>query len=128
MLRRFLLAVLALWSSGVAAQTIEILGPPAPIAPAVFAKDDRGRITLRATRLATPLSLDGALDESIYQEVAAIDHFFQQEPDEGAAATEKTLVWLFFDDDFLRRVRSLIRSRTDLAQRVAARQLQHLQQ
>ncbi len=31
--------------------------------------------------------------------MAAIDHFFQQEPDEGAAATEKTLVWLFFDDD-----------------------------
>ncbi len=99
MLRRVLLAVFALWSSGVSAQTIEILGPPPPVAPAVFAKDDRGRITLRATRLTSPLSLDGALDESIYEEVAAIDHFFQQEPDEGAAATEKTLVWLFFDDD-----------------------------
>ena len=53
---------------------------------------DRGRITLRATRLTSPLSLDGALDEAVYQEVSAIDHFFQQEPDEGAAATEKTLV------------------------------------
>jgi hypothetical protein len=97
--RRVLLAVFALWSSGVSAQTIEILGPPPPEAPAVFAKDERGRITLRATRLTSPLSLDGSLDESVYTEVTAIDHFVQQEPDEGVAATEKTLVWLFFDDD-----------------------------
>ena len=65
----------------------------------MFAKDDRGRITLRATRLTTPLSLDGALDEAVYNEVQAIDHFVQQEPDEGVPATEKTLVWLFFDED-----------------------------
>jgi hypothetical protein len=94
-----LLAVFALWSSGVSAQTIEVLGPPPPEAPAVFAKDERGRITLRATRLTSPLSFDGSLDESVYQEITAIGHFVQQEPDEGVAATEKTLVWLFFDDD-----------------------------
>ncbi|MDP3719544.1 MAG: DUF5916 domain-containing protein [Acidobacteriota bacterium] len=86
-------------SSAAAAQSIEILGPPAPVAPAVFAKDDQGRITLRATRLEAPLALDGALDEAVYREVTAIDHFVQQEPDEGRAGTEKTLVWLFFDDD-----------------------------
>ena len=94
-----LFAVCALVSSSVSAQNIEILGPPPPEAPAVFAKDDRGRITLRATRLTAPLSLDGALDEAVYKEVQAIAHFVQQEPDEGAAATEKTLVWLFFDED-----------------------------
>jgi hypothetical protein len=97
-LRRSLSVCLALVAATASAQDIDILGPPAPQAPAVFAKDERGRITLRATRLTAPLSLDGALSESVYQEVLAIDHFIQQEPDEGAAATEKTLVWLFFDD------------------------------
>ena len=96
---RVFFALCTLLSSSVSAQNIEILGPPPPEAPAVFAKDDRGRITLRATRLTSPLSLDGALDEAVYKEVQAIDHFVQQEPDEGAAATEKTLVWLFFDED-----------------------------
>ena len=98
MLRRSLSVCFALLAANASAQSLDILGPPAPQAPAVFAKDDRGRITLRATRLAAPLSIDGALDESAYQEVRSIDHFIQQEPDEGAAATEKTLVWLFFDD------------------------------
>ncbi len=100
MFRRFLfLTISAFVPAFASAQSLEILGPPAPEAPAVFAKDDRGRITLRATRLASPLSLDGALDEGIYKEISPIDHFVQQEPSEGAAATERTLVWLFFDDD-----------------------------
>ena len=86
-------------SSAASAQSIEILGPPAPVAPAVFAKDDQGRITLRATRLTAPLSLDGNLDEAVYREVTAIDHFVQQEPNEGQPGTEKTLVWLFYDDE-----------------------------
>jgi hypothetical protein len=96
---RIVCAFLLCVSSAAAAQSIEILGPPPPVAPAVFAKDELGRITLRATRLAAPLSLDGNLDEAVYREVLPIDHFIQQEPSEGAAATEKTQVWLFFDDE-----------------------------
>ncbi|MGE3491270.1 MAG: DUF5916 domain-containing protein, partial [Vicinamibacterales bacterium] len=65
----------------------------------MFAKDDDGRITLRATRLTAPLDLDGNHDEAVYRDVRPIDHFVQQEPNEGAAATEKTQVWLFFDND-----------------------------
>ncbi len=72
---------------------------PTPIAPDVFARDDQGRITLRATRLTTPLSIDGALDESAYRDVQPIDHFVQQEPLEGQPATERTLAWLFYDDE-----------------------------
>ena len=66
------------------------------MAPEVFARDERGRITIRATR--ATLDVDGNLDENIYETVPPIDHFIQQEPDEGAAATEKTLAWLFYDD------------------------------
>ena len=63
----------------------------------MFAQDDRGRITIRATR--ATINIDGNLDEEIYGRVAPIDHFIQQEPNEGAASTEKTLAWLFFDDN-----------------------------
>lgn len=73
-------------------------GPPAPAPPAVFAKDDMGRITLRATRLDTPLRLDGLLDEAAYRSVEPVTHFVQQEPYEGRAATERTEAWLLFDD------------------------------
>ena len=45
------------------AQGITILGPPAPEAPAVFAKDDQGRITLRATR--ATLNIDGDLNAEV---------------------------------------------------------------
>ena len=87
------------------AQIPEILGPPPPVAPEVFAKDDRGRITLRATR--ATIAIDGNLNEEIYQRVRPVDHFIQQEPDEGRPATEKTLAWLFYDDtNFYVAVRS----------------------
>jgi hypothetical protein len=95
-LRRLSLFVFLVVPVVAAAQSIEILGPPPPAAPEVFAKDERGRITIRATR--ATIDVDGNLDEEIYGRVPAIDHFVQQEPDEGAAATEKTLAWLFYDD------------------------------
>jgi hypothetical protein len=85
--------------SAASAQSIEILGPAAPEAPAVFARDGQGRITIRATRLRSALDLDGDLDEAVYREVSPIDHFVQQEPSEGQVSTERTLAWLFFDDD-----------------------------
>jgi hypothetical protein len=94
------LALVLLVSSVASAQQTAVswVGPPAPVAPAVIAADDQGHITLRATRLSAPLSLDGHLDEADYRSVSPIDHFIQQEPREGQPATERTLVWLFFDD------------------------------
>ena len=80
---------------------------PAPIAPEVYAEDALGRVTLRATRLATPLTVDGALDEAAYRQTKAITHFVQMEPREGEPATERTEAWLFFDDrNFYVSVRS----------------------
>jgi hypothetical protein len=74
-------------------------GPPAPVAPAVIARDAAGRVTLRAVRVMTPINLDGRLDEAVYTTVPPISDFIQQEPQEGSPATEKTDAWLFFDDD-----------------------------
>lgn len=76
-------------------------GPPPPVAPDVVARDEAGRATLRAVRVEGPLTIDGRLDEAIYGEVTAISGFIQQEPHEGAAATEPTDVWVFFDDNHL---------------------------
>ncbi len=74
---------------------------PIPLAPAVYSRDDRGRMTLRAVRLPRPLQIDGRLDEAIYQETAPIDRLEQQVPREAAPATEDTQAWILFDDENL---------------------------
>jgi hypothetical protein len=84
-----------------------IPGPAAPVAPEVFAQDAQGRVTLRATRVTAPLSVDGVLDEAVYRDVKPITHFVQMEPREGQPATERTEAWLLFDDrNFYVSVRS----------------------
>jgi hypothetical protein len=76
-------------------------GPAAPVSPAVISRDASGRATIRAVRITTPLRVDGRLDESLYTSVPPISDFIQQEPEEGAPATEKTEMWLAFDADNL---------------------------
>ena len=77
---------------------MEIFGPPPPVAPEVIARDDRGRATVRATRLKEPIVLDGRLDDDVYRSVPPLTGFIQQEPHEGQLATEQTEAWIFFDD------------------------------
>ncbi len=74
-------------------------GPPPPVAPAVIVRDQSGRVTMRAIRLDEPLRLDGQLDERVYQTIAPVTDFIQQEPNEGAPATERTEVWVLFDGE-----------------------------
>ena len=76
-----------------------VSGPAVPVAPAVIARDAAGRVTVRAVRIAAPLDIDGRLDEAVYARVPAMSDFIQTDPDEGAPATEKTEIWLLFDDD-----------------------------
>src|SRR4051812_26191445 len=73
-------------------------GPAAPIAPAVVNRDAKGRATIRATRIGRPLTIDGRLDEAAYSQVPAAGDFVQQLPRENQPATEKTDIWVFFDD------------------------------
>ena len=74
-------------------------GPPVPVPPAVIARDADGRATIRAVRLTTPLRIDGQLDEAVYASVPPISDFIQTEPAEGSPASERTEVWVFFDDE-----------------------------
>ena len=63
----------------------------------MISRDERGRATLRAVRIDVPLAVDGLLDETVYQRVPSASDFLQQEPHEGEPATEKTEVWVLFD-------------------------------
>jgi hypothetical protein len=57
--------------------------------------------SFHAVRLSEPLRVDGRLDEEVYGTSPAVDAFVQMDPDFGAAATEPTQVWIFFDGDAL---------------------------
>ena len=89
--------------SGVQAESgaVVIDGPPPPPPPEVVARDSQGRMTIRAIRLNEPLQLDGLLQEPVYSDVPAVTDFIQQEPSEGAPATDQTEVWVTFDDETL---------------------------
>ena len=76
-------------------------GPPPPAPPAVIARDEQGRATVRAVRVEEPIRLDGRLDEAVYGQVPPITGFIQQVPDEGAPATEQTEAWLLFDGEHI---------------------------
>src|SRR5690349_18074911 len=64
-------------------------GPPPPSLPATMIRDDQGKTTVRAVRVAAPLNIDGQLDEILYKTVTPISDFIQSEPRAGEPATEK---------------------------------------
>ena len=72
------------------ASTLAVIdGPPPLIAPDVIARDEAGRATIRAIKLAQGIRLDGQLDEQVYESVPPVTDFIQQLPDEGAPGTDK---------------------------------------
>lgn len=75
-----------------------LVEPPPPVAPGVIARDAEGRVTVRATRISEPLVLDGQLTESTYTAIPAFGDFIQQEPNAGQRATERSEVWVLFDE------------------------------
>lgn len=75
------------------------VGPSPPTLPATISRDDQGRATVRAVRVSTPIRVDGTLDEPIYTAMQPASGFIQMEPQAGQPATEKTDVWVFYDDD-----------------------------
>ncbi len=118
-------ALLLLLSTQAAAQPAALPafdGAPAPVAPAVYSRDDRGKVTLRAVRLTRPLQIDGRLDEAVYHETPPIDRFEQQVPRQAAAATETTQAWILFDDDNLYFSARMLDSQS---KRIVANEMRH---
>jgi hypothetical protein len=64
----------------------------------VVSHDANGRLVIRATRLTAPMVIDGRIQEEAYGLVQPITDLVQQDPDPGAPISEKTEVWVFFDD------------------------------
>jgi hypothetical protein len=73
-------------------------GPPAPLAPEVITRDASGHATIRAIKLTAPLTLDGTLDEEVYTREKSFGGFLQLSPKYGAPETERTEVWVMYDD------------------------------
>ena len=75
-------------------------GPPEPVPPAVASRDEAGHVTIRAIRLTEPLVLDGRLDERIYHDTDGDrPTSCSRNRSKGRPATEKTEVWVAYDED-----------------------------
>jgi hypothetical protein len=59
------------------------------------------KVPVRAIRLASPVAVDGVLDEPVWQTGQPISNFTQRDPDEGAPSSQRTEVRLAYDDDAL---------------------------
>ena len=72
-------------------------------APHAWAQEPTLAPTIAAARIpaATPLRIDGILDEPIWQTAGAATGFRQREPDNGLPATERTDVRVLYDDNRL---------------------------
>jgi hypothetical protein len=76
------------------------LGPPALAQPPPALRDP-GQKTVRVVRTTTPPIIDGVLDEAIWATAARIDDLHQVSPQEYAEPSERTEVYVLYDDDAL---------------------------
>ncbi|MFQ6047423.1 MAG: DUF5916 domain-containing protein [Gemmatimonadales bacterium] len=84
---------------------------PAPLAgqgsqhPGVRVRTELGAGVARPAVTAVPLSaeirVDGVLDEAVWRTTEPATGFVQSEPDEGQPASERTEVWVAYDDENL---------------------------
>jgi hypothetical protein len=72
--------------------------PPPPVAPDVISRNAAGQATIRAIKLNAPLKLDGVLDEEVYTREKPFDGLIQVAPDYGRPATERSDLWITYDD------------------------------
>jgi hypothetical protein len=68
--------------------------------------------SIQSYRLDAPLVIDGVLNEPIYSS-EAVTTFIQKDPDEGKPATEKSEVWISYDDHNIYFSGKFLDSRTD---------------
>ncbi|MEX2152623.1 MAG: DUF5916 domain-containing protein [Gemmatimonadaceae bacterium] len=98
----FAMAVTTLHGATAYAQSSPVIdGPPPPVAPAVITRDAAGQATVRAIKLSTPLTLDGVLDEEVYAREAPFGGLIQVAPDYGKPSTERSDIWITYDDKYM---------------------------
>ena len=96
-----MLLLTALLGGDVGAQETVGRTPAAPVPPAVITRDATGHATVRAIKLASPLTVDGRLDEEVYQREQPFGGLLQVVPRYGEAASERTDLWITYDDRFI---------------------------
>jgi len=82
-----------------APRTFEIDGPPAPTGQAVINQAGEDGSTMRAFRVEGSISIDGKVDEPFYSSHPPITEFIQTVPENNGEPTQRTEVWIGFDDD-----------------------------
>jgi hypothetical protein len=80
------------------AQAPTIDGPPRPVAPEVLTRTASGQATVRGIKLSSPLNVDGVLDEEVYTREKAFGGLLQVTPSYGELQTERSDVWITYDD------------------------------
>ena len=70
-----------------------------PLPPETLTRETDGAVTIRAVRVSAPLHIDGVFDEPLYREARPASEFIQMEPRGGTPATERTEVWLSYDQN-----------------------------
>jgi hypothetical protein len=96
----------------------QVLGSPSSIKDTVTVQPRR---TVEAHRLHELILVDGILSEAEWQRAGICD-FTQREPIEGAAPTQKTEVWVAYDDEALFVAAQLYDSSPDsIVDRIARR-------
>jgi hypothetical protein len=85
-----------------------VAGKATPPAKALAAPHDRDPYSSRprpragsveATRLTEPITLDGVLNEAVWQAASPAADFHQRDPEEGARPSQRTEVRIAYDDD-----------------------------
>ena len=85
------------WVHAAVAGLVAVLWPE----PASALQESRQLYTVSAVRVDEAPVLDGVLDEAVWLRAAVVDEFVQQEPDDGAPATERTEVLILYDAENL---------------------------
>jgi hypothetical protein len=73
-------------------------GSAPPVPPATITRDEQRRPTVRAIKLTEPFVHDGQLDERVYVDNEPFGDFIQVVPQNGELASERTDVWITYDD------------------------------
>ena len=97
-----------------------LAAPPAKSQPSLDGNQETKRA--KVTRTTTPPTIDGLLDDAVWLQAEVIDDFHQIRPTDGGVPSERTEIYLLYDDDALYVAGRLWDSEPD---RISASVLRH---
>ncbi len=77
--------------------------------------------SIKAVRIENPPSIDGHVNEQVWEQAFMVDEFHQREPDEGAPVSEKTQFFTCYDEHFIYFAVKCWDSRNDITAKEMAR-------